>query len=459
MSLLQMSFYGAILILVIIFIRTLMIHKLPKRFFLLLWSIALLRLLVPFEIPSAFSVYSFLPVEQTPPIVAAQTPLSEDEFGNIPLPDFTGTTVALQDTTDSAFSIRILPLIWCIGTLACFFWFSISYLHCYTEFQTSLPVSHPALTNWLNTHPLKRSITIRMSDRFSTPLTYGILRPVILLPTTTNLTNTEQLHYILQHEYHHIQRFDTLRKLFMTIALCLHWFNPLVWAMSVLFNRDIELTCDNQVVKTLGTTSKASYARALIAMEETHSGFSPIYNSFSKNSIEERIKAIMKTKKTTRIAILFSTLLLLAIVVFFCTGAKQYNTTDGSYAAMVKGCTENTLLLDFVEYVTDDDTERKAELIKELQLEEGIDLIDGNFPNGYYIYDSDSGKIECSVASNVLIQLINYEAQPGDPSYSTTSDLAVLLDRIFSEYGWSAMPYFFEIENGVITQIQEKFIP
>ena len=68
MSLLQMSFYGAILILVIIFIRTLMIHKLPKRFFLLLWSIALLRLLVPFEISSAFSVYSFLPVEQTPQI-------------------------------------------------------------------------------------------------------------------------------------------------------------------------------------------------------------------------------------------------------------------------------------------------------------------------------------------------------------------------------------------------------
>lgn len=476
MTLLQMSLYGAVMIFAIIIIRAITIHKLPKRVFLLLWSIALLRLLVPFEISSAFSVYSLLPEEQTLPAATTQTALQNVDTENTPFTGFNNTPVTLPDTAGSAFSIRTLPLLWCIGVLACLFWFSVTYLRCYAEFQTSLPVSNPALTEWLSTHPLKRRITIRQSDRISSPLTYGLFRPVILVPKKTDWENTAQLNYVLQHEYQHIRCFDALWKLVTTFALCIHWFNPLVWAMYFLFQRDIELACDERVIQNFGETSRAAYARTLITMEEMRPDYSPLYNSFSKTAIEERIKAIMKHKKTTHIASLFSAFLLVAVAMLFCTCAKANTATgnsgtpssgvnssetipDGSYAATVKGCTEDTLLLDFLEYVTDDDTERKAELIEELQLEEGIDLADGNFLDGYYIYDEDSSQMECKVADDVLIQLINYDAKAGDPYYNETSDLAVFLDQIFSEYGWSKLPYFFEIKDGVITSIHEKFIP
>ena len=111
MTLLQMSLYGAVMIFAIIIIRAITIHKLPKRVFLLLWSIALLRLLVPFEISSAFSVYSLLPEEQTLPAATTQTALQNVDTENTPFTGFNNTPVTLPDTAGSAFSIRTLPLL------------------------------------------------------------------------------------------------------------------------------------------------------------------------------------------------------------------------------------------------------------------------------------------------------------------------------------------------------------
>ena len=88
-------------------------------------------------------------------------------------------------------------------------------------------------------------------------------------------------------------------KLIATLALCIHWFNPVVWAMYIFLNRDIELSCDESVVRQFGETSKSNYAKTLISMEEKKSGLIPLHNSFSRNAIEERITAIMKTKKMT----------------------------------------------------------------------------------------------------------------------------------------------------------------
>ena len=103
-----------------------------------------------------------------------------------------------------------------------------------------------------------------------------MFHPVILMPTSTKWENTDSLEYVLAHEYVHIRRFDSIRKLALIVVLCVHWFNPLVWGMYVLANRDIELSCDEAVVRLFGESAKTAYARALISMEETRSGLTPL---------------------------------------------------------------------------------------------------------------------------------------------------------------------------------------
>jgi len=93
--------------------------------------------------------------------------------------------------------------------------------------------------------------------------------------------------------------------------------------MYILINRDVELSCDERVVRQFGEKSKSSYARTLITMEEKKSNLTPLCNNFSKNAIEERIKAIMKTRKTTVWALVISAVALVGIVVLFATSAKN----------------------------------------------------------------------------------------------------------------------------------------
>lgn len=206
-------------------------------------------------------------------------------------------TTAPNYISHSEVAVPIWPIIWAIGALICAVVFSITYWKCYKEFQTSLPIDNDFTRNWLSSHHIKRSIQIRQSELVSAPLTFGILRPVILMPKTTDWNDEKTLQYVLAHEFVHIRRFDTITKLILLIALCVHWFNPFVWVMYVLANRDIELSCDETVLHLFGENTKASYARTLIGMEEIKSGITPLCNNFSKNALEERMTAIMKTKK------------------------------------------------------------------------------------------------------------------------------------------------------------------
>lgn len=119
----------------------------------------------------------------------------------------------------------------------------------------------------------------------------------------------------------HISRFDTIAKLIAAYALCIHWFNPFVWVMYLLFNRDMELACDESVIRQFGDESKSAYSLMLIRMEATKSGMSPLCNNFSRNAAEERITAIMSTKRTTKIALLSACLIVLVTAGLFATSA------------------------------------------------------------------------------------------------------------------------------------------
>ena len=151
---------------------------------------------------------------------------------------------AVSVATPSALPVII---VWLTGMCACSLIFLIVYLKCYREFKTSLPARNDSTMRWLQEHELRRTVQIRQSDRIQAPLTYGVFRPVILLPKSINWTDEAGLKAILTHEFTHVRRFDSLAKLVLTAAVCVHWFNPLVWVMYALANRDIELACDEAV--------------------------------------------------------------------------------------------------------------------------------------------------------------------------------------------------------------------
>ena len=258
------------MILVITVIRALAMNRVPKRTFPVLWGCVLVRLLVPVSLPSGLSIYSLLnrktatvltgaPAAAMPTVSAGQA-----------------AAVSQQSAVETGTTVPVWGIVWLVGLLLCAASFATAYWRCGREFQMSFPVEHDAAARWLQAHPLRRRISIRQSDRVCSPLTFGILHPVILMPKKTDWDDETALSYVLEHEFVHIRRFDMLFKLLLIAAACAHWFNPLVWILYVLANRDLELSCDEAVVRHFGTGTRASYANVLIRMEEAKSGFAPI---------------------------------------------------------------------------------------------------------------------------------------------------------------------------------------
>lgn len=299
MDLLQMSLSGAVLILCVMAIRVLTIHKLPKATFPVLWDIVLFRLLVPFSLPSEFGVCSLVDGDPFSPAALMTGPTA-------------GPTVPPVGATLPGG--HVWTAVWIAGALILLLFFSITYLRCRLMFRASLPVRHPFAEHWLTTCPIRRTVSIRQSACVSASLTYGLLRPVILMPSDTDWEDQTALRYVLAHESIHIRRFDAFTKLALTLALCIHWFDPLVWAMYVLADRDMELSCDEAVIRHMGIHTRAEYARTLISMEERKSGLYPLSSNFGKNAIEERIRAIMKTKRYSNSVKVFAALLILALL-------------------------------------------------------------------------------------------------------------------------------------------------
>ena len=331
MSLIQMSTSGAVMILAVLLVRFAAVNRLPKKLFILLWEAALLRLLLPFSIPSVFSIYTAVRRVMTRSVIgwngavqsAQGTGIPQGVGTALPVPENMASTLLEIELTESAGTLSIWTILWLTGVCICAVFFVIAYLRCRREFEMSLPVHHDFSARWLREHPLRRRVQLRQSDRIKTPLTYGVLKPVILLPKETDWNDSRQLSYVLLHEQIHIRRLDSLRKLVMTAALCIHWFNPFVWLMYILFNRDMELVCDEAVVHACGRRSRSAYARTLISMEERKSPALPLCNSFSRSAVKERVTAVMKTKKMTLWLGIVCVVILAAVVVFLATSADS----------------------------------------------------------------------------------------------------------------------------------------
>jgi len=335
-QLLEMSLSAALLITVIAIIRALIMHNLPKRTFIVLWFIALFQLIVPHSISSPLSIFNIFSKTNTIPTQI-----------NIPNPEITiiteqapevlsisnTTNVLANNPTSILPAIEPLLLIYLSGVLIFVLIFILLYYKNHKEFSTSLPFSNNFISNWFENHRLIRRLSIRVSDKITTPLTYGILRPVILLPKGTDWSNESELNFILTHELVHIKRFDALTKLIISSCLCIHWFNPLVWVMYFLFNRDIEISCDEAVIRRLGEPAKQDYALTLINMVEHRSQclLPSLYSNFSKYAIEERIIAIMKMKKGTIIGSIAAILIVATTTTVFATSQNNDISQEPSY--------------------------------------------------------------------------------------------------------------------------------
>ena len=364
MSLTEMSIYGSVLILVILAVRVLWLDKLPKRTFPVLWDIALLRLLVPFSVSSACSVYSFLEAGQRQ-ISGASAAAEGGMTAADASPVWNGQGYPLREFLDEpglplpGENLEwLLPMIWGLGCFLCAAFFVITYARSLQRFREALPVDDLQIRQWQQRHGARRPISVRQTDRIAAPLTYGVLRPVILLPRKVLWKDSADLDYILQHEYVHICRRDAVRKILTAAALCTHWFNPFVWIMAGMLNRDIELACDEDVLRRFGSQARVGYAMALIRMEEKKRSLLPVFNGFSKNAIEERINLIMKYRKVRYMAVAAAFVLVLAVTLGFATSAKTVNTTQDP--ASVSADREASVQKDIIEVNNADRTDLES---------------------------------------------------------------------------------------------------
>lgn len=328
----QTSLSAAVMVLAVVILRLRFQRKTPQRVFCLLWDIVLVRLVVLAEITSPLSIQRLLTGIGSGGKTAAAY---EQAVAQVTLVEDTLVWKTERTVQDCALAsgtagIRldwpaVLTALWLLGLLACGMWLLWGHLRSRALYAASLPVRSNAVLDWQAMHPIRRPVQVRCSDRIASPLTYGIFYPVVLLPAGMDLTDTETLGCVLAHEYTHIRRFDTLRKGLLALALCLHWFNPLVWTMYVLANRDVELACDEAVVRS--GADRRSYALALLRLEEERSQGFLSGSSFSRNALEERIQAIMKIRKLSLTALIAVLVVMSIATTVFAAAAPEDKPT------------------------------------------------------------------------------------------------------------------------------------
>ena len=276
---------GSALVLLILALRLTLKKYLPRRLLPALWCIAAIRFLLPVEIPTRLSVWNLLrstAEAQTAPSAAAL----------LPFPQLSAAQAAPAAGTGTDWRL----LLW-IGTAALLAaYFAVGYVCMLRRFHARRIPPQPSVDALLNRFRFARDPKICVTESRRAPLTFGVFRPTVLLPDDLR-AGQAQFQLVLAHELAHIRRRDCLRKLLLTACLCLYWWNPLVWGMVRFANRDMELACDEAVLRTLGPACKKSYALALLDMAQRQTKPSPLCSGFAKSSAEERVRAILRFRR------------------------------------------------------------------------------------------------------------------------------------------------------------------
>lgn len=268
----------SLLILLLALLRACTDRKIPRKFFYILWTAAALRLIIPITVG-----LPLLPYEAVSEKTAFTSALAAG--GTSREPTVYESSGFFGTTPENPFNESIFTLIYIVGAAAIALYFGIGHIKALNRCKISLPFQAETddLKAALN---LRRNVEIRTCENAVSPFTYGIFRPVIILPAGIC---EERLRHILGHELVHIKRIDVLQKLLFAIALCIHWTNPAVWLLYALAERDMEITCDEEAVKRLSFSPK-SYALTLIDMEERL--LPSVLTAFGKKPVRERIERL-----------------------------------------------------------------------------------------------------------------------------------------------------------------------
>lgn len=214
--------------------------------------------------------------------------------------------------------------LWLAGAAFCLLYLLRSHWQCRRWYAASLPVEDAFVIQWQNDHPLRRTYQIRRCQLTTTPLTYGLLRPVILLPDHQPLAK-EQLQLVLLHEWQHIRHLDVLWYWFLLLLCSIHWFNPFVWLMHAFAGRIWSCFAMKKTATCLPEPQRRQYAMLLLQQAASQTARTvSLFSSFSAagyRCMEERIQIIMKQKQNKKFTMVLACLLLLGCGLCFATSA------------------------------------------------------------------------------------------------------------------------------------------
>lgn len=288
----NMGVAASMLILAVILLR-LILKSSPKWIRYVLWLLVALRLVIPFSFESPLSL---IPNAQA---INSTTQTSTSYVSSLVNSDSFQTMQSAVYLPDNEIKIiTILSYIWIVGVGAMLIYMLFSYLHLRFKVRESIVIKD----------------NILVCDRISSPFVFGIIKPCIYLPSDLS---EEEKSYVIAHEQAHIKHHDNLWKPLGYLILSIHFFNPLCWIAFKLFTNDIELACDERVIKNYDTKDKKGYSTALLSCSIERNILSACPFSFGESGLKQRIKSVLGYKKPTiRIVILSFAVCLLTAMSF-----------------------------------------------------------------------------------------------------------------------------------------------
>ena len=311
MNFLYMSFSAGCIVLFTVLLRTLFKKKLPIELFCGLWWLAMLRALIPFSIPSVYSVYN------------AKIGIGGWFEKSL---DFTLSERIFAERAEAVVSVICMILIFSVAVFSARYFIRV-HRCCSNIAENAALVQSAEIRSALKGLKLPMNgIRIRTSDFVDSPVSYGFFQPVIILPKNLATEDKEALQCILLHEGIHIRYLHYIWKIVAVIAVCIHWFNPCMWLLYWYLERDTEIFCDKKAIGILHEDKKELYAKTLINMAIKQRESVAFGNHFvQKGMLKERILMIMHWKRN-------SLGLLLVSLFLFAGTAAAFATTDISVA-------------------------------------------------------------------------------------------------------------------------------
>lgn len=315
----QMSISASYLILAVLFVRFLL-RKAPKAMRSFLWLMVGIRLLIPFSVESVFSLipdtqvadeYIYETVQ--PEINTISNITSTDTMNSQPI---SGTLAPSVEKRMGKTQIAVLigTKIWLTGMVLMFGYLLTSWLRLKNRVKMSVPVNVS-----LECGPTGRNQKIYQNSGIDSPFLFGIIKPRIYIP---NGIADEELPYVVWHEMTHLKRRDYLIKPAGFILLSVYWFNPCVWMAYLALCKDIELICDEKVVRQLGASCKKAYSQALLNCAADRRVIAACPVAFGEVGVKERVKNVLNYKKPAFWVLVAAVLACVIVPVCFMTQKK-----------------------------------------------------------------------------------------------------------------------------------------